>query len=261
MVEVEVSGARHCAVASCHQLDFLPFRCDACGQHFCQNHFAHASHNCPRAENSSVQVLLCPLCHEAIRIKPDEDPNLTWERHFTQSCRQSVKEKKGPKRCPVPGCKEQLGLSNKFECQRCGTTVCLRHRMQEDHPCRKTSSASTGVRARSAPPPRPAPQAREGSAVRAPPASASHSAPPHQMTEDEMLARMMQEQEIFEAQAMAGHGFDDEDARRRPAPPQPGKKPKKKLTQRIASMFACFKSKTSTPTQRLLGSGSSSSGR
>lgn len=81
------------------------------------------------------------------------------------------------------------------------------------------------------------------------------------MTEDEMLARAMQEQEIYEAELLAAQGRDAQDAGRRPAPVAAGTKPKKKMSQRIASMFACFKSNASNPRQRLLGNGSSSSGR
>ena len=43
-------------------------------------------------------------------------------------------------RCPVQGCKEQLKLSNKFECADCGMIVCLKHRFKEDHNCQPKSS-------------------------------------------------------------------------------------------------------------------------
>ncbi|CAJ1425912.1 unnamed protein product, partial [Effrenium voratum] len=144
---VEVKGAAHCSFARCHQLDFLPFKCDACQGVFCQEHFPYASHSCARADRGSVQVIICPMCEASVRLKADEDPNITWERHFTQSCKQSLPSKTGPRRCPVAGCKEKLGPSNKFDCQQCGQTVCLRHRFEDEHDCRPAgrSAASSGL--------------------------------------------------------------------------------------------------------------------
>lgn len=112
-----------------------------------QEHFSYTSHNCLKAAQNSVQagcqselpgrqVIVCPMCTEAVRLRADEDPNATWERHFRQSCRRSLPSKTGPPRCPVAGCKEKLGPSNKFDCKRCGQTVCLRHRFEEEHQCR-----------------------------------------------------------------------------------------------------------------------------
>eukprot|EP00434_Breviolum_minutum_P005765 symbB.v1.2.005080.t1/scaffold292.1/size239810/24 len=135
-MEVDVKGAAHCSFARCHQLDFLPFKCDACHQVFCQEHFSYTSHNCARAEQNSVQVILCPICEAAVRLRAGEDPNITWDRHFRENCTRSSPSKTGPRRCPVAGCKEKLGPSNKFDCQKCGQTVCLRHRYEEEHDCR-----------------------------------------------------------------------------------------------------------------------------
>merc|ERR1712039_612756 len=154
-----------------------------------------------------------------------------WERHFLSECTRAAPVKKGPKRCPVVGCKEQLGPSNRFECTRCGTTVCLKHRLQEDHPCNPGGGATgSSNRAGSAPP-----ASRRGS----PPASAGMSA-------DERLARELQQQELDGAQA------------RGDAVP-PGARPKKKsMSSRIIGMFACFK-QTSQSRTRLINGGSSSS--
>ncbi|OLP86968.1 Zinc finger AN1 and C2H2 domain-containing stress-associated protein 16 [Symbiodinium microadriaticum] len=291
LMEVEVKGAAHCSFASCRQLDFLPFKCDACQGIFCQEHFAYASHNCQRANSSSVQVvlakwdtqhrdfvvtfddtcdwpqwslqgfpeplgmvyiggagdkskvscephspgvlkkeavtcksvitqtgivlrvvteaatlppicvaydnhashgllnscflglqhvdeykdlpwfsqcqvlqrekqlpcyrfqtmstsqvLICPMCDCTVRMRPDEDPNITWERHFNQGCKQRLPSKTGPRRCPVAGCKEKLGPSNKFDCPRCNQTVCLKHRFEDAHDCRKKKKKSLGQR-------------------------------------------------------------------------------------------------------------------
>ncbi|CAE7787007.1 SAP16 [Symbiodinium sp. CCMP2592] len=166
-MEVEVKGAAHCSFASCRQLDFLPFKCDACQGIFCQEHFAYASHNCQRAHSSSVQVLICPMCDCTVRMRADEDPNITWERHFNQGCKQRLPSKTGPRRCPVAGCKEKLGPSNKFDCPRCNQTVCLKHRFEDAHDCRPP-----------APPGRGRPAAAASAAASAPaPASAAMNPP------------------------------------------------------------------------------------
>mmetsp|Transcript_126857 Transcript_126857/g.406191 ORF Transcript_126857/g.406191 Transcript_126857/m.406191 type:complete len:249 (+) Transcript_126857:41-787(+) len=246
---LDVAGAAHCSVPQCHQLDFLPFRCDACCAIFCKEHFAFARHSCPKADAASVQVLVCPLCTEAVRLNPSEDPNTTWERHYAGGCRQVAPAKTAAARCPVEGCKEKLGLSNRFECTRCRTTVCLRHRAQEDHPCRvasatgrfgagrgasraSASSAGAAPRGHAAPPQAPAQRAGAGGAA----AGA-------QMSEDERMARELQRQEELAAAGMAA----------------PGRPRKRGLRERMLAAFACFR--TPQATSRLLGSGGRSSDR
>lgn len=162
-MEVDVKGAAHCSFDRCHQLDFLPFKCDACHQVFCQEHFSYTSHNCARADQKTVQVIICPMCEAAVRLRADEDPNVTWDRHFRQGCAKSLPSKTGPKRCPVAGCKEKLGPSNKFDCQKCGQTVCLRHRYEEEHDCRPPGKQ------KAAPRPAPGPSAAGATASSAAP--------------------------------------------------------------------------------------------
>lgn len=267
-MELNISGAAHCSVEHCHQLDFLPFKCDACGKTYCQDHFAHAHHDCPHADRSSAQVVLCPICQQSIRMQQGEDPNVTWERHFTQACSQVPQAaKKGPKRCPVPGCKEQLGLSNKFECQRCGQTVCMRHRMQEDHPCQvarpKAGAATSSGRPAAAP--TSAGRSRSlltaGRAAAAQPigarpaagrARSSDARGQAQMSEDERLARELQEQEDLWAQAggdLAAPANSSAAAAPPGASPAVPKK-KKNMSERVASMFACLPRPGFKPSQQ-----------
>lgn len=134
-MEVDVAGGKHCTVDGCGEFDFLPLQCNACKETFCQRHIAYDSHSCTKADRESVQVFLCPICNASVRILSSEDPNVTWERHYSQDCPRKQSEKTKQKRCPVEGCREILSLSNRFECQLCNTTFCLKHRLQEDHPC------------------------------------------------------------------------------------------------------------------------------
>lgn len=43
------------------------------------------------------------------------------------------KSKKRSKRCPFPGCKKKLALTDS-EC-RCGSVFCIKHRLPETHEC------------------------------------------------------------------------------------------------------------------------------
>lgn len=75
----------HCTHPECNQLDFLPFKCSGCSQVFCGEHRSCSSHNCssPNVEDSSV--IICPLCAKAIRLPPNEDPNVTYDRYDINS--------------------------------------------------------------------------------------------------------------------------------------------------------------------------------
>jgi len=129
---MEVVVGAQCAVQECRQLDFLPFTCDLCSLTYCLDHRTYQKHRCPRADEQDCRVILCPICHNSIRIVPNEDINLTFERHRTSpDCKK--KEKKA--RCPVAECKEKLTFSNTFDCKKCGKQVCLKHRFEDLHPC------------------------------------------------------------------------------------------------------------------------------
>eukprot|EP01066_Platyproteum_vivax_P012357 Platyproteum_vivax@DN5619_c0_g1_i1.p1 len=127
---------KHCSVADCHQQDFLPFKCDYCEDHFCLEHFTAEAHSCKEVENYNLdkRVLVCPVCQKSMPIEPHQDPNIVWERHNeSSSCSQSA-----PKpRCPVERCRTQLTSINSYECKKCRTTVCMKHRDELDHPCKE----------------------------------------------------------------------------------------------------------------------------
>lgn len=134
---------KHCSVQDCNQLDFLPFTCDVCRQVFCLEHRSYSKHHCPNATEKDVTVLVCPLCAKAVRLVPNEDPNLTWDQHVRTSCDPSnyAKVQKKP-RCPVRGCRENLTFSNKMVCKDCKQEVCLKHRFGPDHNCKGPAKTS-----------------------------------------------------------------------------------------------------------------------
>ncbi|CAL9763819.1 unnamed protein product [Musa acuminata subsp. burmannicoides] len=127
---------KHCSVDDCRQIDFLPFTCDRCNQVFCLQHRSYISHQCLNASQKDVTVLICPLCAMGVRLVQDEDPNITWELHVNTDCDPSNYQRATKKRrCPVPGCKEILNLSNSIRCSDCTQEHCLKHRFGPDHKC------------------------------------------------------------------------------------------------------------------------------
>mmetsp|Transcript_90580 Transcript_90580/g.157201 ORF Transcript_90580/g.157201 Transcript_90580/m.157201 type:complete len:176 (-) Transcript_90580:110-637(-) len=130
---MEVAGAKICAVPNCHTEDFLPFQCDCCKQFYCVAHWTYEAHSCPKATGRDCRVIICPLCKNSVRLVAGEEVSVTFARHRdSKDCSKKVKKK-----CPAPGCKETLGIANTFHCPRCDQDVCLRHRFEDDHPCKK----------------------------------------------------------------------------------------------------------------------------
>ncbi|KAL5708200.1 Zinc finger AN1 and C2H2 domain-containing stress-associated protein 16 [Ranunculus cassubicifolius] len=127
---------KHCSVDYCKQIDFLPFTCDRCDKVFCLEHRSFGKHQCPNANKFDVTVVICPLCAKGVRLIPDEDANITWEKHVNTDCDPSnyVKATK-KKKCPVTGCRELLTFSNTIKCRDCTIDHCLKHRFGPDHKC------------------------------------------------------------------------------------------------------------------------------
>lgn len=128
---------RHCSEETCHQLDFLPFKCDGCRKMFCLEHRTYKAHSCPNESHKDVSVLICPVCAKSVKKVFGESSEVTMKKHSQgSSCDPSnfAKVMKKPK-CPVRGCRELLTFSNKYSCNSCQKSVCLRHRFPADHAC------------------------------------------------------------------------------------------------------------------------------
>ncbi|KAJ0043904.1 hypothetical protein Pint_17906 [Pistacia integerrima] len=127
---------KHCSLPDCKQIDFLPFTCDCCNKVFCLEHRSYNQHQCPKAENRDVTVVICPLCAKGVRLKSDQDPHITWEYHVNTDCDPSNYDKvTKKKKCPVRGCREVLVFSNTIKCRDCTLDHCLKHRFGPDHNC------------------------------------------------------------------------------------------------------------------------------
>ncbi|KAF3782417.1 Zinc finger AN1 domain-containing stress-associated protein 12 [Nymphaea thermarum] len=142
---------RHCQFDECHQLDFLPFKCDGCKKVFCLEHRTYGSHNCPKAERRSREVVICDVCSTSIEIKEENKKTIgasgqnngnqemevllkmVMEKHKASGrCDPRLKQKP---RCPIKGCKEILTFSNAITCRTCEKKTCLKHRFPADHGC------------------------------------------------------------------------------------------------------------------------------
>ncbi|XP_073155131.1 zinc finger AN1 domain-containing stress-associated protein 12 [Henckelia pumila] len=125
----------HCQHADCHQLDFLPFSCQACHKVFCLEHRSYVSHDCPNSDCGSRKVVVCEICSHAIETtghSEEEEKKILEKHEALGEC--DPKKKKKPM-CPVRRCREVLTFSNTSSCRICHIKVCLRHRFPTDHNC------------------------------------------------------------------------------------------------------------------------------
>ena len=117
--DVEAIGA-HCQLEYCHQLDFLPFRCESCHGKFCLDHRSETAHKCPKA--GAWAKARTGRSGASSGISTPKPSILTHE-----------------KQCSHPACKTLVDtpLVPGVHCQTCNRRYCLKHRMKEDHDCAK----------------------------------------------------------------------------------------------------------------------------
>lgn len=128
----------HCSDPYCRQCDFLPFTCDGCGKIFCKDHFRCEEHNCPAAKAKDRRVVVCALCGKAVPHGHGEEANAVLERHIESGdCRPTTAASASKPRCPARGCKEKLTSINSFQCGPCGQRVCMKHRFEDQHDCKR----------------------------------------------------------------------------------------------------------------------------
>lgn len=116
--DLEAIGA-HCQYTYCHQLDFLPFRCESCKGTYCLDHRTESSHKCAHAGEWAAARR-----KRAAALSPTSSntgkPTLAIA---TQ--------------CSHPSCKTYINTltSVSVGCQTCARQYCLKHRLQEEHSC------------------------------------------------------------------------------------------------------------------------------
>ncbi|KXJ82782.1 hypothetical protein RP20_CCG011215 [Aedes albopictus] len=198
---------KHCSEQYCRKLDFLPMKCDACGEIFCSEHFSYQTHSCHSAHKKDVQVPICPLCGDPVPTARDVSPDVTVGAHIDQFCK-SEKKKIYTNRCSYKNCKKKELVP--FSCGVCKRNYCLKHRHTLDHEC-SGASGGGGVPPRSLAAQAAVQRQQQQQSSRSVPqqsrtnASQLATAVQGDMSEDEALARAlalsMQEEEDERARA------------------------------------------------------------
>ena len=110
-------------------VDFLPFKCQHCGQSYCGEHYLPDKHACesydatkfdrvapqckPRLATLDFRFSFAnkkdgnfqgPLCNTTIAIPPDENPNIRMERHISLECSVTNGDRAVQKKAGVPTC-------------------------------------------------------------------------------------------------------------------------------------------------------------
>jgi len=142
----------YCNEKSCHKLDFLPVKCDACSNVFCNEHFQYEKHSCINAYPRDVQVPVCPLCNTPVPSKRGEQPDIAVSEHIDRDCQADpaiAKRKIYTNKCSVKGCKLKEVI--RITCNVCQKSYCLKHRHPNDHKCEEqkamTASQAAGAAA------------------------------------------------------------------------------------------------------------------
>jgi len=153
---MDVLKGDHCAVSTCKQFDFLPFKCDYCGKTYCLDHRAQNSHDCDSSSRPELKNIIpqCPICNAMIAITSGEDPNTKMDLHIRSNCTQyklddgngsdkksdsnSSNHSKGA--CGYSKCKSKRAP---IECHDCHKFFCPEHRFPQDHMCGKNDSSSS----------------------------------------------------------------------------------------------------------------------
>jgi hypothetical protein len=118
----------HCAFESCHQLDFLIWKCDLCARSHCAEHQSPESHLCAeiaRRDLLAKRAAVCDKCHVPFNPDAAAAPHrcaTVATKHF----------------CSHRGCRASGPVAelSKVTCKHCAKTYCIEHRFDCKHPAR-----------------------------------------------------------------------------------------------------------------------------
>ncbi|KAF2091519.1 hypothetical protein K490DRAFT_70345 [Saccharata proteae CBS 121410] len=116
--DVDAIG-KHCQLDYCHQLDFLPFRCESCKGVYCLDHRSETAHKCPK-EGAWLRAR-----REAALKSSSPQPDTTKIMYFDEQP------------CGEPECNIRIYSPQSVGvlCETCRRHYCLKHRFREDHAC------------------------------------------------------------------------------------------------------------------------------
>ncbi|CAE7288299.1 PNGase [Symbiodinium pilosum] len=86
--------------------------------------------------HQSVVAAVCPQCGATVKWEDavsSEQEAMAKHREVCKPVLQADKEI-----CPAEGCKTKLNTMNSVVCSECKTKVCLKHRFEDQHPCRES---------------------------------------------------------------------------------------------------------------------------
>ncbi|KAH8430308.1 AN1-type zinc finger protein [Aspergillus melleus] len=124
------SIGRHCQFEYCHQLDFLPFRCESCRGTYCLDHRTETAHRCARAGEW------------ARRRNGQTNSSSTSTSAATQKPTIYNSDQ-----CAHLQCKTLINTLTDpgVRCPNCTRQYCLKHRLREEHDCAKMAPRGAGL--------------------------------------------------------------------------------------------------------------------
>ncbi|KAE8257480.1 hypothetical protein A4X13_0g2329 [Tilletia indica] len=147
----------HCRLADCNRLDFLPVKCPACKEPFCDTHYLPPAHQCtaPGASEFQPEEFVDPAARKAASSTVRTPCPVPGCKRFTLN----VEEQKGGK----PGGSQQAGSSSSAgsgssgseqkafthtapRCYRCQGLFCPDHRPLPAHGCTVPPPKTEGQR-------------------------------------------------------------------------------------------------------------------
>ncbi|PLB50570.1 AN1 zinc finger protein [Aspergillus steynii IBT 23096] len=127
------SIGRHCQFEYCHQLDFLPFRCESCHGTYCLDHRSETAHRCARAG-------------EWARRRNGQTSTSTSSSASAATQKPTIYNSD---QCAHLQCKTLINTLTDpgVRCPNCTRQYCLKHRLREEHDCAKPTAPRGGAAA------------------------------------------------------------------------------------------------------------------
>jgi len=146
---------KHCHDETCKQKDFLPFTCKFCEKIYCLDHRDPTSHSCQHSKIGDIRVFTCPVC---LKVCKFDSGKLTEDDYFSihqaTDCNpaqyEQIKAEKS-KKCSVDNCKTKLTTLNTHTCKKCTQILCLNHRFDDQHVCKRPTFKNNVVQKKEEP--------------------------------------------------------------------------------------------------------------
>jgi hypothetical protein len=126
-----------CMMAQCTHSDFLPTKCMNCNRKFCSHHISPQSHGCTNYAKKDARTVECPLCNQAVAVRPGQSPDAAVGAHIETGCTPSGAQAAAGQRLNM--CSFGTCTRNEIQqivCDYCRQTYCVEHRHPKQHSCR-----------------------------------------------------------------------------------------------------------------------------